>query len=138
MGKYYALRDELNQKMMYSIIYNAEQYRYNVSIETDIEKLSISETDEDTLDTFESWCEIAAQDSVYKKIGFLLMENIKIEKISILKDKVSMSVYPNSVYSSNSLDEIRKTLMDCRLNSNWWIVGELMPNGEIVPVGGLE
>jgi len=134
MGKFYSLKEELTQENMYQMIFNAETHGFRVSIHTDMEKLTISDTDEDTLETYQELDRILFEGSVYEKIGFLYMENIKIEKVEVWKNKLSMTMYPSSIYSSADFEWIKNTLAHCRFNPNWWIVGEIKQNGDIVPV----
>jgi hypothetical protein len=123
-GKWYQLKEELKQEHFYRIIYSVERYGYIVSIDTDIEHLSIGEIDENDLNTYEELEKILSGDSVYEKIGFLMMEQVKINKLDIHKKDFRMSIYPNSVYSNNEIEELKKVVMYCGFNPNYWLVEE--------------
>ncbi len=124
MGTYYAMKEELNQEKFYQFIHRAGRYGYKVVIDTDIEKLGIGDVDEETLETCEEMGSILCDGSIYEQIGFLMMENIKVDKLQVIKKEFMMSIYPSCVYLNGDLEEMKKCFGYCGFNPNWWIGDE--------------
>jgi hypothetical protein len=127
MMGYYGLKEELTQENIYKFLLGAEQHNYRPSISTDIEKLNISDVDEYTLETFEELQVILCDGSAYEKIGFFLMEDVKIENIRIVSNGSIFTILPRSVHLNGDFEEMKKIFIRCGFNPDWWITEEIKP-----------
>lgn len=124
-GKYYRLNDKITEVEVFVALKEANKRKWRFSISTELENLNFRDVDHDDLDLRDEFSEIQASNDVYRIIGFIVLEGIKINSVDIFNGKhpvtFFLSSHRNIVHFTGNLDELKYTLSRLSLNTKCWI-----------------
>ena len=118
----YKLNETLSNLMFFTALKQAERrHTWNYSIRTELEELSASEMEHDDVDLIESWQEVLMTQDLNKIVGFIVLENIKIENVTISTRTNTLELLPEIVTYDGDLESLHSIMMQLRLNPEHWI-----------------
>ena len=129
-GKYYKLKEKITETELFQMLKQAKRRRFNYSISTDLDSMNFSEADHDDIDLRDEFGDIIASNDIYKIIGFIIVENIKIESVTIFDEKNNIILFTlekDIVHFTGSVEELNGLISRLSLNPDYWIEGTIDP-----------
>lgn len=126
-SKYYELKEKITNTEIFQVLKEATRYKWNYSITTDLDNMNFRDAEHDDIDLRDEWSEIQCVDDVYKRVGFIVIENIKIESVEIFDKINTITFFENVVHFTGSVDELKEVMSRLSLNPEFWINTKPIP-----------
>lgn len=129
----YKLNETLSNPMFFTALKQAERrHTWNYFIRTELEELSACEMEHDDVDLIETWQEVSMTQDLLKIVGFIVLENIKIESITISTKTNTLELIPEFAIYDGDLESLHSIMMQLGLNPEHWIKGKAIEVGNRV------
>lgn len=118
---FYKLRNEMDYSAFLRVIGLAHDRNFDVIIRTDLDNERNLEMTHESVDLIEKYHEVLSENDIYKTIGFITLESLKIEKIRIETKNDIIVFHPSVVYYQGELENLKKLIGQLGLSPDYWL-----------------
>lgn len=121
MNEYHSLKNKITKEIFYEILKNANKFKLKFSIETDIVNFKLNEIKHEDLVLYEQFNKISLENDIYKIVGFIVLEDIKINKIEISDDFNTLIFYEYMLWFYGGYNQLKISMERLGLNHEQWL-----------------
>jgi len=120
-ARYFILQDKIRDIECFQMLKEADSRKWRYSIKTELDSLSFGEVNHDDIDLRDDFSEIQASNDLLKIVGFIVIENIKIDTIEIFDGQNTIAVFEDVVHFDGTEDELIELMKSLSLNPYYWL-----------------
>ena len=118
---YYKLNECIENNTFLQIIKGLNDYNFQITISTELDVMNNCDITHETVEQIDEYHDILSYNDIYKTVGFISLEGLKIDHLTAIKNTKVVTFYNSIIHFKEGRKELSDIMIKSGLNPNHWL-----------------